>query len=329
MLKRSIWNKLLSWKNSPHHPLILAGLRQTGKTYIVREFGKENYENVVYLDMRKEVRFHSIFEGDFDIDTMVTAITANEPSAHFVPGKTLLILDEIQDCPDARSSLKYWDIDGRYDVIATGSFLGVRGFRTPYKRGIPVGYEQRLEMYPLSFAEFLENAGNTYNKLLNKVMGLSSAPSVIACVGKDNNSLDQRVGYYGEKLVLLAQKLGLNTCWAGTFNRKNINAEVNDGERLVISIAIGYGKNQGKQHKSKSAEDVTEVEGTRPEWFDNGVEMALLAPTAVNQQKFVIKLRSDETVEFINNAGMLGEVDLGIVRYHFEVGSGISQIPAE
>jgi predicted AAA+ superfamily ATPase len=159
MLKRSIWNKLLSWKNSPHHPLILAGLRQTGKTYIVREFGKENYENVVYLDMRKEVRFHSIFEGDFDIDTMVTAITANEPSAHFVPGKTLLILDEIQDCPDARSSLKYWDIDGRYDVIATGSFLGVRGFRTPYKRGIPVGYEQRLEMYPLSFAEFLENAG--------------------------------------------------------------------------------------------------------------------------------------------------------------------------
>ena len=177
--------------------------------------------------------------------------------------------------------------------------------------------------------QFLENAGHTYNKLLNKVMGLSSAPSVIACVGKDNNSLDQRVGYYGEKLVLLAQKLGLNTCWAGTFNRKNINAEVNDGERLVISIAIGYGKNQGKQHKSKSAEDVTEVEGTRPEWFDNGVEMALLAPTAVNQQKFVIKLRSDETVEFINNAGMLGEVDLGIVRYHFEVGSGISQIPAE
>lgn len=163
MLKRSIWDKLVSWKIRPHHPLILSGLRQIGKTYIVREFGKDNYESVVYIDLRKEKRFHSVFEGDFDVDTMVTAITANDTSAHFIPGKTLLIFDEIQDCPDARSSLKYWDIDGRYDVIATGSFLGVRGFRAPYRRGVPVGYEERMEMHPLSFAEFLDNAGMQQN----------------------------------------------------------------------------------------------------------------------------------------------------------------------
>lgn len=159
MLKRAVWEDLVSWKNRDHHPLIVSGLRQIGKTYIVRAFGNENYEHVVYLDLRKDERFHSVFDGDFDVDLMVTAITANDSSADFVPGKTLLILDEIQDCPNARSSLKYWDLDGRYDVIGTGSFLGVRGFRTAYERGIPVGYEEEIEMRPLSFAEFLENIG--------------------------------------------------------------------------------------------------------------------------------------------------------------------------
>ena len=90
---------------------------------------------------------------------MVTRISAYLPQTLFVPKNTLIIMDEIQDCPNARSSLKYWDIDGRYDVIATGSFLGVKGFRKPYERGIPVGYEEHMTMYPLSFQEFLENYG--------------------------------------------------------------------------------------------------------------------------------------------------------------------------
>lgn len=109
--------------------------------------------------------------------------------------------------------------------------------------------------------QFMEDAGKTYNKLFNKVAGLGSAPSVIACVGIDDETLEQRVGYYGEKLVLFIQELGLNTCWAGTFNEKNIGAEVGDGEKLVISIAVGYGKDKGKPHKSKSPEQVIEAKG--------------------------------------------------------------------
>ena len=174
--------------------------------------------------------------------------------------------------------------------------------------------------------QFFEDAGNTFNRLLNKAMGLGSAPSVIACVGKDDETLDQRVGYYGEQLVLYAQQLGLNTCWAGTFNRKNIGAEILDGERLVISIAIGYGKDPGKPHKSKAAEQVTVVEGEKPEWFVNGVEAALLAPTAINQQKFQIKLGADGEVTFVDRGGVLSQVDLGIVKYHFEAGSGRKQL---
>ena len=170
--------------------------------------------------------------------------------------------------------------------------------------------------------QFIEDSGKTYNKLLNRTMGLDSAPSVIACVGKEDDTLEERVGYYGEKLVLYAQSLGLNTCWAGIFSRKKIPVVVNPEEKLVISIAIGYGENQGQNHTSRPIEQISQTSGERPDWFEKGVEMALLAPTAMNQQKFVIKLNEDETVEFIDKGGFFSKVDLGIVRYHFEVGSG-------
>lgn len=169
--------------------------------------------------------------------------------------------------------------------------------------------------------QFMEDAGKTYNKLFNKVAGLGSAPSVIACVGIDDETLEQRVGYYGEKLVLFIQELGLNTCWAGTFNQKNIGAEVGNNEKLVISIAVGYGKDKGKPHKSKSPEQIIEAEGDRPYWFNKGVDMALLAPTAINQQKFTIRLNEDESVDFVDKGGIFSQVDLGIVRCHFEIGA--------
>ena len=157
MLKREIWNELVKWKERKHHPLIIKGLRQVGKTFIVRKFGEEYYKNTVYIDLRSNKTIHKAFSEDFDVNQMILYITANISSARFIEGKTLLILDEIQDCPNARSSLKYWDKDGRFDVIATGSFLGVKGFRTPYERGIPVGCEEQMIMYPLSFREFLDN----------------------------------------------------------------------------------------------------------------------------------------------------------------------------
>ncbi|MBR6062284.1 MAG: ATP-binding protein, partial [Spirochaetales bacterium] len=159
MLKRDIIKELAAWKNRKHHPLVIRGLRQIGKTYIVKQFGEEHYENVIYLDLRLNKSIHKAFDGNFDVNQMIIAITAAMPTVKFVPGNTLLILDEIQDCPNARSSLKYWDMDGRFDVIATGSFLGVKGFRNPYIRGVPVGYEEPLTMYPLTFREFIINTG--------------------------------------------------------------------------------------------------------------------------------------------------------------------------
>ena len=170
--------------------------------------------------------------------------------------------------------------------------------------------------------QFLEDAGKAYSMTFNKLSGLGTAPSVIACVGKVADDLDEKVGYYGEKLVLFIQTLGLNTCWTGTFNKRTSEANVGDGEKMVIYIARGYGKDQGKPRKSKTADQVTAGKSDKPDWFNKGVEMALLAPTAINQQKFTIKLNDDDdTVEFIDNGGVLSKVDLGIVKYHFEIGA--------
>lgn len=171
--------------------------------------------------------------------------------------------------------------------------------------------------------QFLEEAGNTYNRFLDRAMGLASAPSVIACVGPDDDTVEERIGYYGEKIVLLAQQLGLNTCWAGTFNKGKCHAVIDQGERLVITIAIGYGVHSGKERKTKTADQVQKVGAERPEWFDRGIEAALMAPTAINQQKFEIVLRDDESVEVVDKGGVYSKVDKGIVTYHFEVASGV------
>lgn len=169
--------------------------------------------------------------------------------------------------------------------------------------------------------QFVEHAGNTLKKLFNKASGLGTAPSLIACIGPDDDTLDERIGYYGQKIVLYAQLMGLNTCWVGTFNKKENDDLVGDGEKYPISIAIGYGETNGHTRKSKTREDVIEGKGEKPDWFYAGVDAALLAPTAINQQKFKIALDGDK-VTITDKGGILSKVDLGIVKYNFEVGSG-------
>lgn len=233
MLNRDIDRKLSEWKTKKnHHPLILSGLRQIGKTFSVRQFGKDNYAHVVYMDLRANKSLHEVFEGDFDINTMVSRITANIFDARFIPGKTLVIFDEIQDCPNARSSLKYWDIDGRYDVIATGSFLGVKGFRKPYVRGIPVGYEEHITMYPLSFKEFLSNYGMPQN-ILEYVQDCINESKVI------DSSIHQRMkDLYYEYLVVGGMPEAVNEF----FKNHDLNAVRNIQKSIIDSIKDDFGR---------------------------------------------------------------------------------------
>ena len=156
MLKRKIEQALLDWKNTPgHSPLIIKGCRQCGKTYSVRAFAKQNYKHEIYLNFFKNPDYISIFEGSLEIDNLIIMMSALlGPDAIFEAGETVIILDEIQDCPEARTALKFFKEDGRFDVIGTGSLLGVKGYGKQPK-SIPVGSETLIEMHPLDFEEFL------------------------------------------------------------------------------------------------------------------------------------------------------------------------------
>ena len=149
-----------------------------------------------------------------------------------------------------------------------------------------------------------------------------SVRNYIALIGPRGKNLDERLGYYGEQVVLLAQTLGLNTCWVGLTYKKTPDAlRMEKGEVLRGVIALGVGVTQGVQHKSKSFEAVTEGKDF-PDWFCKGVEAALLAPTAINQQKF--RFKWDGGVSVKAGIGFFAHMDLGIVASHFEIASGHS-----
>ena len=150
----------------------------------------------------------------------------------------------------------------------------------------------------------------------------SGVRNYIALVGKKGPGLDEACGYWGEKLVLAAQALGLNTCWVALTYKKVPGAFLVDpGEKLALVIAVGYGATQGVPHKSRPAQAVSDLAPDSPDWYRAGVEAALLAPTAMNQQKFTI-VKECEKVTIQAGRGAYSKVDLGIVKYHFELGSG-------
>ena len=161
MLKRKIYEKLLDWKNNRgQHCLLIKGARQVGKTYIVREFGKAEYESFIEINFLEHPEFKIIFDGDRSAETIFKNISYNIPNVKLVPHRTLLFLDEIQKCANARTALKFLAQDERFDVIASGSLLGLAYGRDDDKEveeieSIPVGYEKPIMMYPLDFEEFL------------------------------------------------------------------------------------------------------------------------------------------------------------------------------
>lgn len=155
-MKRKIEQQLASWKETKGHlPLIIKGIRQCGKTYSVLDFVRKNYQHYVYINFLEDKRFKSAFNQSFSVDDIIISLSAltNDVSA-LVAGGSCIVLDEIQECPEARTALKFFHLDGRFDVIGTGSLLGVSGYREE-PSSIPVGYETVLDMYPMDFEEFL------------------------------------------------------------------------------------------------------------------------------------------------------------------------------
>ena len=151
----------------------------------------------------------------------------------------------------------------------------------------------------------------------------SGVSNYLAMVGPKGS--DEAIGYYGERLVLLVQTLGLNSCWVGLSFKKQPNQyTIADGEKLHCVIALGYGANQGVQHPMRPMKKFIKANIPLPDWFRNGMEAVLLAPTAVNQQKFEFELVDDHTVAARARFTLIGygQMDLGIAIYHFEIGAG-------
>ena len=164
MLKRKAYDVLVEWKSRAHKPLLVKGQRQVGKSFIIEAFARENYPHFVVIDFRKHVKAKAVFSGNLDVDSIIRGLEILHPDSIFEPGSTLILFDEIQDCLLAYSSLKYFALDGRYDVIASGSLLGVtlnksktekEGNEMEASPSVPVGYTEYLTMYSLDFEEFL------------------------------------------------------------------------------------------------------------------------------------------------------------------------------
>ena len=184
MYKRKIDDVFDNWKNqTDHKPLVVKGCRQCGKTSSVLAFARKNYKNVVYIDFHEQRDLCTIFDGSLQVDYLTVAISAAVPSAHFEAKKTCLVFDEIQDCPQARASLKFFKLDGRYDVICTGSLLGVNGYKTSEaETSIPVGFETIVDMYPMDFEEWLWANGiqkPVFDILTNSLATETAVPQAI------------------------------------------------------------------------------------------------------------------------------------------------------
>ena len=173
------------------------------------------------------------------------------------------------------------------------------------------------------------NEPKAFQGTLAKYGKFRNVNNYLVMAGKKADDLDERIGYYGEHLVLLAQTLGLNTCWVGlSYSKVSGTYVLEEGEKIACYIAIGYGETQGVGHKIKTVEQVSNADNITPSWFKKGVEAALLAPTAVNQQKFSFQyvgvnnnhhqVRAKKGFSFIGYT----QIDLGIAKYHFEVGAG-------
>lgn len=217
MLKRKIYDKLLAWKNEHKNEcLLVKGARQVGKTYTIRQFGKKEYESFIEINFHEHKSLKQIFEGNKNPEEIYKRITANIPNVKLIPGKTLIFLDEIQKCADARTALKFLAEDGRYDIIASGSLLGLAYGKDDDKEvkeveSIPVGYEKVINMYSLDFEEFLWAYGysedtisylkdfynskekipseinDKYESLLSEYLVVGGMPEVVDCFIKYKN----------------------------------------------------------------------------------------------------------------------------------------------
>lgn len=173
------------------------------------------------------------------------------------------------------------------------------------------------------------NEKKVFDSFLAHYGKFNNVKNYIILIGKKTKDLEEKCGYYGEKIVLKAQELGLNTCFVGlTYGKGKVDYKLDKDEKIVCSIAIGYGSTKGINHKIKSFDEVSKSSDV-PSWYKKGIEYALLAPTAMNQQKFMFELLDNNKVKITTKKGFFTKMDLGIAKYNFELGAGVNNFKWE
>lgn len=240
-MRRKITDMLTEWKNDPNKKsLLIRGARQVGKTFIVDDFARKNYQTYIYINFEEDESFKDIFEGDRSVDSVIRKLSLRFTDKEFIPGNTLIFLDEIQNCPDARTAFKFFTIDGRYDVIGTGSLLGVR-----YKEvsSYPVGYEDIFDMYSMDFEEFLWAMGIKEDVIDQVKQAISS------CSPLDEFTLNELNKYYRWHMIV-----GGMPEVVSTFKKTNHFGKARDVQKRIMSgyaddiskYAIGSDKDKAR-----------------------------------------------------------------------------------
>lgn len=191
----------------------------------------------------------------------------------------------------------------------------------PEKRSVLDALVREINRKEALHIQIVYDEGKCFDSFMAHYGKFTGVRNYIALMGKKSPKLDETLGYYGEQLVLKAQELGLNTCWVALTHGKS-RAVVNKGEKMVCLIALGHGASQGVAHRSKPLPELCNYTKSMPQWFLDGMNAAMLAPTAMNQQKFRFELQAGGTVNATCGKGFYTRLDLGIVKYHFEAASG-------
>ena len=252
MFERKIYNDIISWHKSlkiKKRALIIKGLRQIGKTTIVRKFCEEHYENVVYIDFMHNTSVKSLFDKDLNVNDLIISLSASNLGAKFIPYKTIIIFDELQECANARSAIKPFMEDGRFDLICTGSLLGLRGYNKKVSKGVSTGFEKVITMKPMDFEEYLWAIG------LEK--------SVIDYVKKSFEDKTQVIPNVNEKLMKYFKEY---LCVGGlpdVVNVFNLTHDLTQVREIQQSILESYKDDFGKHLNKDEVQEINQTELTK------------------------------------------------------------------
>lgn len=252
MFERKIYNDIISWYESlkiKKRALIIKGLRQIGKTTIVKKFCEEHYENVVYIDFMHNSSVRSLFDKDLNVDDLIISLSASNLGSKFVPYKTVIIFDELQECANARSSIKPFMEDGRFDIICTGSLLGLRGYNKKVSKGVSTGFEKVITMKPMDFEEYL--------------WAIDLDKTVIDYVKKCFNEKTNVIANVNEKLMKYFKEY---LCVGGlpdVVNVFNLTHDLAQVREIQQSILESYKDDFGKHRNKNETQEINYAELTK------------------------------------------------------------------